>query len=110
MDMIQRVTSAVGVGKPFQMLVTFDFSPGGMDRLRAVMQKAQVATRAEPGCVAYTFCLDAENPNRVILHESWANVGVLAKHVEQPHTRELLQAVTGANANINVAFIRPIFE
>ena len=109
MDMIQRVRTAVGPGKPFQMLVTFEFPAGGMERMRAVMQKAQTATRAESGCQGYAFCQDAENPNRVVLHESWSNVEVLAKHVEQSHTKELLQTVTAANASVSVTFIRPLF-
>jgi quinol monooxygenase YgiN len=56
------------------------------EALRAALAMG-TATRAEPGCVAYRFYADLEDPNRFFLFEEWENEEALARHGETEHMR-----------------------
>jgi quinol monooxygenase YgiN len=43
------------------------------------------ATRAEPGCIAYTFSADLEDPSRIHVFERWASQDALDIHFKAPH-------------------------
>jgi len=53
------------------------------DRGRYLAGKASqvAATRAEDGCVEYTFAADADDPGRVRLVERWESMADLEAHV-----------------------------
>ena len=63
------------------VLGTIEVAAG--DRERYLQEKArQVAvTRAETGCVDYSFSADAGDPGRVRLVEQWETMGDLEAHV-----------------------------
>jgi quinol monooxygenase YgiN len=41
-------------------------------------------SRLEPGCVLHSVNLDAENPNRLVFLEEWANMAALKAHFKVP--------------------------
>jgi quinol monooxygenase YgiN len=45
------------------------------------------ATKAEAGCVDYTFYSDLENPNRFFIFEVWETQAALDKHFQTEHMR-----------------------
>ena len=45
------------------------------------------ATRADAGCVSYTFAADVEDPDRVLGIEVWADRAALDAHMRHTHTR-----------------------
>ena len=51
----------------------------------AAARAMAVATRAEPGCGAYRFAFDVEDPDVVHLFEEWASEDALARHFQTPH-------------------------
>ncbi len=55
------------------------FLAGRMDGMRA--------TRAEPGCLEYTFSADPTDPGRVMLFERWASQKDLDAHLAAARAR-----------------------
>ncbi|WP_104523439.1 putative quinol monooxygenase [Blastococcus atacamensis] len=65
-------------------------APGSRDALIAAAQAVAAATRADRGCLAYSFAQDVENPDRILSIETWADQAALDAHMEHDHTREFL--------------------
>jgi quinol monooxygenase YgiN len=53
------------------------------------------ATRADAGCVSYTFAADVEDPDRVLGIEVWADRAALDAHMRHTHTRAFRAAHRG---------------
>lgn len=72
------------------------FLEGRMDGMRA--------TRAEPGCLEYTFSADPIDPGRVMLIECWASQEDLDTHLAAARARPSVSgaAVTPKAASIFV--------
>lgn len=60
---------------------------------------ASVASRNDPGCLAYSFHSNVENPNTFSSIERWESREDLDAHLGTPHVAELIgalqQMVTG---------------
>ncbi len=82
---------------------TFLVDPDRRDEFIAARHDGMRHSRAEPGCIEYSFCADPLEPGKVILYERWASKADLAAHLaalkERPpaadtvpvHHREVLQ-------------------
>lgn len=55
----------------------------------------QTATRAEPGCISYTFSADLAEPGLFHVFEAWESPEALAAHFQAPHMATFQQAVAG---------------
>ena len=66
----------------------------------AATQEAMVsfvrASRAEDGCLDYTFARDLADPNVLVLFERWRDREALAAHMASPHMAEF-QKIMAAN-------------
>lgn len=51
----------------------------------AAARTMAAATRLEPGCVAYRFAFDLDDPDCVHLFEEWTTAEALASHFATPH-------------------------
>ncbi len=49
------------------------------------------ATRKEPGCLAYTFYADRNDPNTFFIFEEWESDAALASHFQTAHMKQFLQ-------------------
>jgi len=58
---------------------------GEIDRLGAEMDAQIKATRAEDGCLAYSFSRDALDPDTLIITERWRDNAAIAAHFASPH-------------------------
>jgi quinol monooxygenase YgiN len=61
----------------------------------AAAKEMMTATRREPGCRAYTFSLDLDDPGRVHLFEHWDSQTALDAHFQTPHMARFNAAVEG---------------
>jgi quinol monooxygenase YgiN len=52
-----------------------------LDALRAM----ESATRAEPGCLAYAFSIDVDDPTMLRIFERWESQDALKAHFGTPH-------------------------
>ena len=66
-------------------------APGRRDELVAAAQVIASATRADAGCLAYSFSADVEDPDRILGIEIWADRAALDEHMGHPHTEEFLR-------------------
>jgi quinol monooxygenase YgiN len=60
---------------------TFEVDPGQRAEFLAGRHEGLRASRAEPGCLEYTFSADPLNPGRVLLFERWIDQGALDTHL-----------------------------
>jgi quinol monooxygenase YgiN len=60
---------------------TFEFDPNQRDAFLASRYEMMRASRAEPGCLEYTFAADPIDATRVVLYERWASQEDLDTHL-----------------------------
>ncbi|MFM5949218.1 MAG: putative quinol monooxygenase [Novosphingobium sp.] len=51
-------------------------------------------SRAEPGCLAHNCHIDAEDPNRIVFLEEWAEMAAVKQHFAVPASGEFVRALT----------------
>jgi quinol monooxygenase YgiN len=69
--------------------------PAKRDAAILAAKEMMAATRREPGCRAYTFSLDLEDPGRVQLFEHWESQTALDAHFKTAHMARFNAAVAG---------------
>ena len=60
-----------------------------------VARTMAAATRTEPGCVAYRFSSDLDDPNTLLIFEEWESEDALARHFQTPHLAAFREARPG---------------
>ena len=85
------------LSRPFVLIADFEAQPGRGDDVAAAIVASQVVpqTRAEPGCIAYDLCRDADAPDRFVAYENWRDLESLRKHLAAPHFAEVGAALGG---------------
>ena len=48
-------------------------------------------SRAEPGCIAHNCLVDAEDPNRIVFVEQWADMAAVKVHFAVPSSGEFVR-------------------
>lgn len=66
---------------------TLVLRPGTFEALKPHMLAMIEASRAEPGCLAYAYAIDIENPLVVRVHEEWTDHKALERHFGTAHLR-----------------------
>ena len=63
----------------------FRIPPDRLEEARPAMARVIEATRAEPGCISYSYALDVAVPGLVRVSELWESREHLAAHFESEH-------------------------
>ena len=63
----------------------FRLPPDNMERARSAMCQVMLATRAEAGCIEYTYSEDLLDPGLIRVSEIWQTREQLAAHLETQH-------------------------
>ena len=58
---------------------------GALDKGRDAMATMVEASRAEEGCIGYTYGTDVLDPNKLLIVEKWVDEAALAYHFQTPH-------------------------
>src|SRR5689334_2727407 len=74
---------------------SFEFDPAHRDQVVAACVAMQQATRAEPGCRAYVFSADLQEPNVIHVAEKWDSQTDLETHFATPHMKDFGAATKG---------------
>jgi quinol monooxygenase YgiN len=74
---------------------TVGINPDHVEALKPHALKVLEATRAEPGCIAYTFAMDLEEPGLIRVFEKWRSRADLDAHFKTPHMAEWRAALAG---------------
>lgn len=64
---------------------TVRLRPGVRDAAVAAARAVAERTRDEPGCLAYRFSFDLDDPDLVGVHEEWSDDAALQAHRGTPH-------------------------
>ncbi len=52
-------------------------------------------SRAEPGCIAHNCHIDAEDPQRIVFVEEWADMAAVKTHFVVPESGEFVRKLSG---------------
>lgn len=63
------------------------FRIADLERARPHMQAMIAASRAEPGCIDYSYAIDVLDPTLVRVHERWQSREALAAHQASAHLK-----------------------
>ncbi len=69
--------------------------PEHRDALAEALVNASVISRNDPGCLAYSFSSDLEDPNSFTSIERWESREDLDAHLATPHVAELIGGLQG---------------
>ena len=83
--------------RPFTIIADLAAHPGRGDAVAAAVAATGAAglTRAEPGCVAYDLCRDADAPDRFVAYECWRDLAALDAHLATAHFAAAGAALAG---------------
>ena len=59
--------------------------PAAIDGVRDALRTMEEETRKEPGCLAYAFSVDINDPTMIRIFERWESLGALETHFKTPH-------------------------
>jgi len=79
--------------KPFALLVTIKAKPGKEKELEAAFASCIVATKKEPGCLAYELNRDPDDTTSYVMFEKFKNLAALEAHLKAGHTAQLFKAI-----------------
>jgi quinol monooxygenase YgiN len=72
---------------------TIVIDPAHVARARDLVAPLVVATRAEPGCIAYGFYADLDDPGTFHIYEEWESAEANAAHSASAHLAEFMAGV-----------------
>ncbi len=72
--------------------------PERFDELLGLSLAHVQRSRAEPGCIAHAAYHDAEDPNRLVFVEQWADREALLAHFAVPASRAFIKAASACAA------------
>lgn len=64
----------------YVVVAEFRLKPGAAGAFHAAMDKHAANSRAEPGCLGFDVCVDAEDASRVLLFEVYRDAEAYAAH------------------------------
>lgn len=62
--------------------------PQNLERFRPHMEAMLAASRAEDGCLAYSYAVDVLDAGLIRIFEAWRDEAALNAHFETPHMAE----------------------
>ncbi|GAB5450634.1 MAG: hypothetical protein Hals2KO_09620 [Halioglobus sp.] len=71
-------------------------SQEAINAMQGAIAAMETASRAEEGCLDYTFSIELNDPTVIRITEKWDNLESLQAHFNTPHMAEF-QAAMGAN-------------
>ena len=72
------------------------FAPNALAAFRGAAAKMIAASRAEPGCLDYTYATDFLDPGCVRITEHWVDEAALTSHFAEPHMAGFQAALANA--------------
>jgi quinol monooxygenase YgiN len=67
---------------------TVRIEPNKLQEARGIMERMIAASRAEDGCIEYSYSVDVLDPRVVHVFEAWRDQETLQKHFKMPHLAE----------------------
>ncbi|MDZ4372327.1 MAG: putative quinol monooxygenase [Phenylobacterium sp.] len=64
---------------------TLRVPPANLEAFRPHMAAMLAASRAEAGCLTYSYAIDVEDPGLIRVYEAWRDEAALTAHFAAPH-------------------------
>ena len=74
---------------------TIQVAPADHDAMVAIAHEVEAPSRAEPGCLDYTFWIHPEQLGQFHVSELWQDEEALAEHVMTSHYRQFAKNLRG---------------
>lgn len=74
---------------------TLRLEPDALERLRDLAGETVAATRAEAGCIVYSFAEDLVEPGLLRIYEEWETMAALDAHGRTAHIARWREALGG---------------
>ena len=87
---------------------TFEVDPASRDDFLAERLDRMRTSRAEAGCLEYTFSADPLEPGRVVLFERWESQAALDAHLGGPPMQTMIAPSAASIVVYDVAGERPL--
>lgn len=100
---------------PIVITATVDLEPGKREETIRGARPLIEAALAEPGCVAYVWSFDAEDPGRVRVFEEWTDEVSLKDHFDGAPYADMLKHLgasgirAAVSAKYRVDLIEPVY-
>ena len=65
-----------------------------IDAMKSAIEVMERKSRAEQGCLDYTFSVELHQPEVVRITERWESLDALTAHFQQPHMADFRAAMT----------------
>lgn len=65
--------------------VAVEIDPEDLPAMKEGIATMETASRAEAGCLDYTFSVELNNPSRLRITEKWETMDALTAHFSAPH-------------------------
>lgn len=75
---------------------TVRIADGALEQARPAMEKMIAASRAEDGCIAYSYGVDVLEPTLIHVSERWESREALGAHFQTPHMATWREAISAA--------------
>jgi quinol monooxygenase YgiN len=62
--------------------------PQNLERFRPHMERMLAASRAEDGCLTYSYAVDVADPGLIRVFEAWRDQAAIDAHFQTPHMAE----------------------
>lgn len=62
------------------------FNPANRDAALKIGTEHSARSRGEPGCVAHSCTIDAEDPNHIVFIELWDDMAAVQRHFAAPES------------------------
>ncbi|WP_128892239.1 putative quinol monooxygenase [Erythrobacter sp. HKB08] len=72
---------------------TITLDEGVLEHARDAIIEMVEASRAEDGCIDYTFAQDLSDPNVLVLYERWRDQEALQAHSQSAHMAKFQEAM-----------------
>jgi quinol monooxygenase YgiN len=82
--------------------------PANIARIKPAMDRMLAASRAEDGCIAYSYAVDVQDPGLVRIFEVWRDQAALEAHFRTPHMAEWRSAGAGLELSDRKLFLYQI--
>ena len=72
-------------------------APGEIERLKDCSLEMLEKTRAETGCISYSFARALDDPNTMMIQECWEDAEALDAHMKSAHMAGFNKAISQAD-------------
>ncbi|MEP3050011.1 MAG: putative quinol monooxygenase [Erythrobacter sp.] len=85
------------------VLAKANVGEGAVDGARSAIDTMVAASRAEAGCIDYSFTTDILDPGTMHIVEKWQDEAALVAHFQTPHMAEFQAAIAALDVTVTEA-------